>query len=45
MSKGGQVEKYSPPVPNLHTGLILPFLYASIRESSQTPDSVPVRSS
>jgi hypothetical protein len=25
-SEGGQVEKYSPPVPNLHTGSILPFL-------------------
>ncbi|GEM_PF-3023849 len=41
MSGGGQVEKYSPPVPNLHTGSFLPFLYASILESSQTRSSVP----
>jgi len=42
MSDGGHIETYSPPVPNLHTGSILPLSYASILASLQTLDSVPI---
>lgn len=37
---GGQVLKYSPPVPSLHTGAIRPFLYASIFASLLSENSM-----
>lgn len=43
-SEGGQVEKYSPPVPNLHTGSIRLLPYAFILESSYARDSISIRS-